>query len=498
MKIYSNKNSFFLLLFVVFLSACDALKQVQSTGDNTTRSEQEELEEIEGKRVYNQDSGSWEVVTDVTGEMEDVKWEEAPNAAPPISSEATENGTVITPELGDPIFSPEPTNMLPFYKMVLALPFMTHQNYSNDAKINPKSIPALNFYEGAKMALEVLEAEEVNLQVEVLDTKAEEANTQLLTQQGAMYGAHVIIGTFRNSTANVMASFAQTNKIPFVSPYYPHNALVENNPYFIQLNPSVFTHTKATMDYLKTRYSEDQIVLIGRKTRRDQGMINLYQKAHYGSIPDAQSFMRPLKQVIIEDQTSSLEDTDIKQYFVKGRPTVFVVASSQENFVYAVLRKIDIEKKNFEEDNKEVILDEDEVMVFGQPRWKDFTKISYDYYEKLNLHITSESFLDPETDNVKAFRKHFFNKYKALPTDEAYKGFDTVLYFGRQLKEKGTGFYSTLDQSPGSGLHTQFNIERTVTQDRTTGEENLDAFDQQENKKIHVLEFRDFHFIKVN
>ena len=497
MKFSFYKNGIFLLILFVCTTACDPLKKVQPTTGNN---QQEELDVIEGKRVYNQETGQYEVVTDVTGEMETINWEEETNTTPPISSDATDSGVSNPNDAANtnnsgPLLD-ENTDFLPTYNMVLALPFMTHQNYSNDDEINPKSIPALNFYEGAKMAFDVLSNEGINLEVNVLDTKAGEGDTRNLTALSTLQNAHLIIGTFKNSTAKIMAEYAQAKQIPFVSPYYPHNALVENNPYFVQLNPSVFAHTDATIQFLKSRYQDDQIVLVGRKTRRDQGMLNLYQKAHYKY--SGTTDVMPLKQVIIEDKTSSLEETMLKEHFVKERPTIFVIASSQESFAYAILRKIDIEKKNFDEENEDIILEDDPVIVFGQPRWKDFTKISYDTYEKLNLHVTSESFIDPNDPSIIAFRQNFFNRYGTLPTDQAIQGYDTVLFFGRQLKNKGTGFLNTLDQEVGNALHTQYAIDRVITKQREVSDDNLNAFDQHENSKIHILEFRGFQFLKVN
>ena len=310
-----------------------------------------------------------------------------------------------------------------------------------------------------------------------------------------MQDAHLVIGTFRNSTAKVMAEYALTNKKPFVSPYYPHNALVEENPFFIQLNPSIFTHSDALIRYLKSRYADDQIVLIGRESRREKGIMNLYQKAHFKYA--GTSAIPPLKEVTITDKTSSLENTILKEHFVEGRPTIFVIASSQESFVYAILRKIDIEKKNYDEDNEDLLLEDDDLIVFGQPRWKDFTKISYDYYEKLKLHITSDSHIDPNQEIIRAFKQNFYDKYGTLPTEEAYKGFDTVLYFGRQLGQYGTGFINTIDQFPHRGLQSNFQINRTITKQRPLDDANLNSFDQLENTYVHILAFQNYQFMVV-
>ena len=494
------KTKTVLSLFVLFLSlcACDSLKQVQSTTDNkTSQSGNGELDAIEGKRVYNPDTGQYEVVKDVTGELEEVVWEEEENTAPPISSEATdllESGETL-PSTGDDNYE-EDAELLPTYNMVLALPFLANQVSSYDTKIDNKSLIALNFYEGAKMAFDVLSNEEINLDVHILDTRATETETRSLTYRYELSQAHLIIGTFKNSNTKVVADFAQQSKIPFVSPYYPHNFLVDTNRYFIQLNPSIKTHCEAVMQHVKSQYSPEQIILVGRDTRREQGIINLYQKAHYQLA--GTSTVPPLKVVSINDQTASLENTEIKEHFLEDKKTVFVVASSNEGFVYSLLRKIDIAKKNVDEENEENLLEDNELVVYGQPRWKDFTKISYDYYEKLNLHVSSESFFDPNSYEVSSFKQNFFNKYGTVPTEQAFKGYDTVLYFGRMLKEYGPSFYNKLDQNYKDMLHTRFAINRVVTKPRTTGMENLNLFDQYENTHVNILEFKDYQFQKVN
>jgi len=443
----SHKIALYLFLLLLVVTSCDTLQKVPSASDKNTSNQSQELDEIEGKRVYNPTTGKYEVVTDVTGEMETIEWEENTSTAPPISSDATEdyinggggnsdgsllgndenaNDTAdnnnLPPLLGDTLAS---------YKVVLALPFLANQNNQFDTKINPKSIPALNFYEGARLAFDVLSQEGVNLEINVLDTKASEADTRYLTDRYELSQANLVLGAFRTSTARVMAEFAKRMEKPFVSPYYPHNNLVEANPYFIQLNPSVKTHCEAVMKHIKMRYQDDQIVLVGRQDRREQGIISLFQKAHYKLA--GSTAIPPLKVATITEQTSALEDTNMKQHFLKDRPTVFVITSSNESFSYAILRKIDIEKKNRDEENEGILLEDDQVVVYGQPRWKYFTKISYDYYENLNLHISAETFMDPNSFEVRNFKQNFFNQYGALPTDDAFKGYDSMLYFGRQL-----------------------------------------------------------------
>ena len=133
----------FFLVFLISFTACDSFKKVQQP-DKPTTGTGEELDEIQGTKVYNPETGEYEVVTDVTGTLDTVQWQEAPEATtiPPITSEATQSEGGLNFD--------ENTEMLNTYNLVLALPFLAEKYNQIGAKIDRRSIPALNFYEGAK------------------------------------------------------------------------------------------------------------------------------------------------------------------------------------------------------------------------------------------------------------------------------------------------------------------------------------------------------------
>jgi ABC-type branched-subunit amino acid transport system substrate-binding protein len=479
MNVWVNKKNicFFLLAIMIAFTSCDSLKKVPGP-DKTGDKDQDELDEIQGRRVFNPETGKYEVVTDVTGVMDTVQWNDArTDVVPPITSEATikAEGNAID----------ENTELLSSYKVAFVLPFLAETSNALEAKIDRRSLPALNFYEGAKMALDVLSGESIDLEVSVLDTWAKESKTRSLTEEYDVVDANLVIGTFRNNTAGVMANFANKNKTTFVSPFYPHQNLTSDNPYFIQLNPSEKTHCDAIMKHAKARFDTKRIVVFGRNSRREQRLMKYYEEAHQAI--EGSSAAEPIELVTISDESSSLEETDLLPYMDDIESTAFIIASSNESFVYSMLRKIDLEK----EDRS--------VVVYGQPRWIQFTQIGYQYYETMNVHITSESYLNPDSDKVQEFKENFYNKYGMPPTKEAFKGYDTMLYFGRMLHEFGTGFRNKLDQNPANMLHTRFDIQRVVTTPREGAEGGqLDYFDQYMNKYLNILEFSEYQFRKAD
>lgn len=484
MKNWVNKQSFPLILLVFFIgfTSCDSFKKVQKPEKPKTdqNDDSEELDEIQGKRVFNPETGEYEVVTDVTGDLDTIQWKEAPEdiTVPPITSDATQNG-------GNANYD-ENTELLSAYNLVIALPFLADRYDPVENKIDRRSVPALNFYEGAKMAFDVLSGEGVGLNINVFDTQAFPGPTSQLTSNYEVQDAHLIVGTFRNSTAQVMADFAKKNKTTFVSPFYPHQNLTADNPYFIQLNPSEKTHAEAVMEHVKGKFQPNQIVIFGRNDAQERRLMNYYLQAHFAL--EGSSIADSIQMVIIDDESPSLDNTNLEPYMDELSTTAFIVASSSQSFVYAMLRKMDLVKEN------------KSIVVYGQPRWKDFTQIGYEIYESLNVHISSESYLNPDDFDIQSFREGFYNKFGMPPTDEAFKGYDTVLYFGRMLKEFGTGFRHKLDQNAKDGLHTRFNIQRTVTTQPVGGleGENLNQFDQYMNKYLNILEFSGYQFRKAD
>lgn len=481
MRNWTN-NKLFTLLFLLFLvsfTACDSFKKLQDPDKTTTgtnKNGNDELDEIQGKRVFNPETGKYEIVTDVTGTLDTIQWKEAPEGTttPPITSPATQ-GEIID----------ESTELLSSYNLVLALPFLADKYDAIENRIDRRSIPALNFYEGAKMAFDVLAGEGINLDVSVVDTRAQEGTTIQLTNNYELQDAHLILGSFRNSTARALATFAKKNEKTFVSPFYPHQNLTKDNPYFIQLNPSAKAHAEAIMSHAKGKFKPENIVIFGRNDPQERRLINYYLDAHYAI--EGSTIADSIQVVIIDDESPSLDNTDFEPFMDDITTSAFIIASSSQSFVYAMLRNIDLEK----EDRS--------VVVYGQPRWKDFTQISYQYYETMNVHISSESFLNPEDYNIQTFREDFYNKFGMPPTMEAFKGYDSTLFFGRMLKEFGTGFRNKLDVNPKAGLHTRFDIQRTVTQPRPGAEgEALDSFDQYMNKHLNILEFSDYQFRKAD
>lgn len=192
----------------------------------------------------------------------------------------------------------------------------------------------------------------------------------------------------------------------------------------------------------------------------------------------------PLDELIITETTTNLNP------FMDGRGTVFIVPEfADESFVANFLRQVyELNRMN-----------RDRVAVYGLPQWKNFNRVDFDYYEGTNVHISSSVFVNNLDPQVRKFRQDFFGRFKALPREEAYVGYDLTHYFARMINKYGTRFQYALPRSPEKLMHTEFRFEPMMLVDpNNPGNFEQSTVDHWENTFVNILQFKDYQFRKVN
>lgn len=489
-----NKLITLLSLFsMIWLSSCELFKKVegQPAGDKKDTT----LEPIQGNKVFDPVSGTYVEVQSAPAEkMDTIKWADIPESTyPPITStgdifvaSSNPEGEVIrTDELG--------SKFLTSYNVSILLPFITERFATDTANISATSQPFLNFYGGAKLALEELDGEAVKLSVEVLDSKASESRVSSLTNMARtttatnnLNNAHLIIGPYRAETVKIMADFAKRKQINMVSPFSKATGLSPRNPFYLQVGSTLKTHCEAITQEVLRKYLPENVILVGRKSELDKDP----QRFQYFQAELARLTAKPenrFQEYIINDEGGNFNDINVLPLLQFKDTTVFIVPSfSSETFIYSLLRKIDLSRNSYAQ-----------VAVYGLPQWMSFeTNMDFELYERLNVHVSSSEYTNPLEERVKFFKSKYFDRYHAIPTQESYLGYDVMLYFGRMLQKYGTLFQYSLEKEPYTGLSIGFDMERipVVTPIAT------EAFgiEQFENKKIFILKFQDYQFQPVN
>lgn len=482
-KKYFLETSF--LPFLIFLVIASIST---SCGGGKTKTPAHEIVTPEGRKVYNPKTGRYEFPTDVTGKMDTIKWSDAGlSANDPIESDPSEY-LEEDPTISDPDGGGNNNNngagILSVYNVAIMIPFNAYKANDLEGRIHSSSLPTLHFYEGAKLALNQLSSEGANLNVSVMDTERSESEINSILNRSALQNAHMIIGPYSSKSLEKVAVFAKTNQKTLISPLNTSGNITSENPFYLQTNPSLQSHCETIMKHALDHYSADQIVLVVRDKGAEVDRLKYFQDTHkLVSGPNA----TPLKEYRIDSKIAEeFGELDLGSYITEDQTTVFIVPSySNETFVSNIMRQI------------EIVKGKNDVVVYGMPRWMQYDRISYDYFENLKLHVSSANFIDKYDEKVKDFIKKFYEEYGALPEEEAFQGYDITLYFGRQLMKHGTNFKDIIDTETAQMLSTKFDFERNVTPE-DAAQERFDKINYIENKYVNILKFEDYHFQKVN
>ena len=394
--------------------------------------------------------------------IDTVRWTTPANPKPPIGAQPTQPA--------------RPAGSGDTYHLALLLPFLTSQ--AGGGTVPDKSKLALQFYAGAKIALEELsKTDGLNLVVDVYDTQANDADFLPVISNANLAKADVFIGPVRNSHVQAFADWTKRNRKILISPETPTSELTAQNPDFIQLNPSLRAHCEAITQYVRNSHRADAVTLVCKEKEADR--LPYFQNANA-----ALSGGGMFAELKIPDAVANFDKIDLKKYLKPGRTAVFILPTwSSQDFVMAFLRKIKEQKGSAK------------VEVYGMPQWISYESIEPEYLTELNVHISSASYIDYSAQEVRGFQQKFYEATGTLPDDDAFHGYDATLFTGKMLQKYGLSFPENLDRETYQGLHGQFRFSRIFIDSATDDGRNQP--DYLENTRVNLLKFDKYGFVPV-
>ncbi len=394
--------------------------------------------------------------------MDTVRWTPG-NPKPPIKNTPTRPGEQPTYRPGDT------------YHLAFLLPFLTNQ--ANGGTVPEKSRLAVQFYAGAKIALEQLSREQnLNLVVDVYDTQAEDTDFQRLLTNSRLDKAQVFIGPVRATHLTSFAQWAKVRRKILISPESPSANLTTQNPDFIQTNPSLQAHCAGITSYIRQRHQPDAVTLVCKEKEADR--LVYFQQANLAA--GGARFA----ELIVPDATTSFDKFDLRKYLRPGRTTVFALPSwASQDFVMAFLR------------NLKAIKGSNRVEVYGMPQWQGFEAIEPEYLTALNVHISAASYLDYGDLAIKAFQQSFYEATGTLPDEDGFNGYDVTLFTGKMLAQYGLSFPGRLPGQDFRGLRSSLHFAPVYTTTAPDGRTN--QYDYLENTFVHILKFDKYEFVPV-
>ncbi|MFK7946913.1 MAG: ABC transporter substrate-binding protein [Saprospiraceae bacterium] len=389
-------------------------------------------------------------------------------------------GVDTTTTTEDPVIN---SNLKSSYKVGILMPFFADE-VSNAMTMPKQAIPGMNFYEGSLMALQQLSMEGVNLDVEVFDSRRSQGVVQGLVDNFTLNSMDLIIGPGASSNVRIVAEqVAKKEEVPMVS-LNLNSTLTSDNPYFIQSSPYFSSHAAATVKYVKENYDGKKVIMVVPNGGKEMSRLQYYRNAN--NLQSGGVITNSFTELLAEKAGSSFSFDGLTDALTLSDTTVIIAPVSNEFFANKLLRTLSAVKGS------------KPVVVFGMPNWMKYQNLDVSTLERCNVHVTNGSFVNNNDENIKSFKQNFFAEYGAVPTMEAYKGYDLTLYFGRMLHKHGTDFINKLDAEDETLLQSSFNFERVFagTADGEMGEDF--QINYIENKFVHILRFKNYQYVPMN
>jgi hypothetical protein len=338
-------------------------------------------------------------------------------------------------------------------------------SYAGDYKYGktfPKFLsPGLEFYEGVQLAIDSMNKTGAALDVYIYDTRSRSNPITRIVQSGEFSTIDLIIGHVTNAEVRFLAEIARNKNIPFVNANIPNAAGITNNPSLVILNSTLKTHCEAIYRFLQRNYATSPAVVFTRRGAQENIL-----KTYFSDIEkNTSSFSLKLKFVTLNDNFSP---SQLLPYLDSNRLTMCIAGSLDESFAKQLSRQLAGLNATYP------------VQLIGMPTWdviKDFEKSDY---KGLEIYYTTP-FYHPKTDKVSvAITNHFRTNLYSRPTDMVFRGYESMMRFGKLLMEHGPNLNSSIGEKKYK-VFTDYDIQPVfLNRDTLT----LDYF---ENRKLYFV-----------
>ncbi len=354
-----------------------------------------------------------------------------------------------------------PTIIKERYKVAVCFPFLI-QDMKKNRRTNSNQW-VLDLYQGIQLAHRELLSQNIAIDLFAYDTERDSIKTVEILSMDEMKSMDLIIGPLYPAPSELAATFTFHEKINILNPLSSNTDIISHNPYSFLFHPGDKTQAKIAAQYMRGHIEKDKKTLIIYGSRSSDS-IAAYQ---YRSV-----LMEDEIEVIMMEQVPTVDSEEIARFVSENLYEIF---TPDENDPILLIEKAE----NGEEEEKEFIPRSDinhiyvassnelimanvigtidnmgpELSIMGNDKWLQSRFIDFRQMERLQVYMTAPSFLDYTSYNFKRFQKKYMNKYKYIPNNYSFIGYDLMLLFGGLLDQGGKYFQHELknkDFYPGS------------------------------------------------
>jgi hypothetical protein len=282
----------------------------------------------------------------------------------------------------------------------------------------------LDFVQGAEIALDSIPLPNGNIHAEIFDSKASSQNIQWLIANHRLDSLDLLIGAVKDIEFTQLASFAKQKNIPFISAVLPNDGGVTSNPFLVVVNSTLRAHCETIYSYLLQNHGTDNIILCRKKGGQEDKIADYLKNINE---PDGKPVL-PIRIINFDNDFSIL-----KSKLDSTKKTVIIGGSLNESFAESLIEAAYQLKNNYQ------------VEMIGMPNWDGFSAARKSTYKDFSILFTTP-YLNTKSDFFsRKIQNVYSRRYKGVPSDMSYRGFETVFVFSRLITRYPDDFMSHLN-----------------------------------------------------
>jgi len=338
-----------------------------------------------------------------------------------------------------------------------------------DAQFSTKTNVALQFYEGAILAIDSLKKQNLNAKIFFYDVDEKDSLSMIaILKKPELASMDLIIGPLYGSSFMPIANFAKEHEIAIVSPFTQVNKILFNNPYVSKVSPSITLHVEQMAHFVVDTFKTQNIILINNSNTKEISFFNAFRNTANADL---------LKAGVLPSDTVKIASglSNMQSMLSASKLNIIILPSNNQSYVTEFISHLNsINREKFK------------IVLFGLQNWMNYDNLDFEYLNNLSLHIPANTFVDYKNASTQNFIQTYRSKYKTEPEMYVYQGFDVAYCFISLLQKEGSGFLKQLSANKYSGISSNYQFAQFPSES---------GF---ENKFVYILKYKDYQLIKAN
>ncbi len=301
-----------------------------------------------------------------------------------------------------------------------------------------------DWYAGLKMAQAKLQTEGITVNLFAYDIDNDLAKARELINNEAFLQNDLVIGPLYAEPNRVVTAFAKQQNMVIVNPIATNADLLVNQPLAFLVQPSVMQQAKKGVAFMRDLGGPRQAAVYFGTARKDSVLAIAYQTELKRQGIQVVDFLK------VTGKSSEMA-TALKPKIANRPGHIFYATSSEADGSHLLdaLSRLGLN-----------------VPVLVTSTGFDYYQASLSTFTRRDLYLLYPDFMDTDRPSVEQFRDAFLAQWHIIPSVFAAQGYDTLLFFGRQLARTGLplrNIRSDTDDYVLSGFnYTQSNDNQSV------------------------------------